>query len=207
MAGSAPDGPSDPVGSTPTGTSVGDARVLITADALQRRVGELGRELDAAYPQGVLFVAVLKGSLLFLSDLVRAMTVATAVDFLAISSFEPDSGRVRLVKDLETDISDRDVVLIEDIVDTGLTLGFLVGELRRRSPRSLQVCALLDKTARRILPVDVAYVGFEIPDEFVLGYGLDFAGRYRNLGQLVVGDLAALSNDPDRYVDQLYGRL
>ncbi len=180
------------------------ARTLVSAAALRGRVRELGRQISLSHPDGVLLVAVLKGSLIFLSDLARCITVPVAIDFLAISSFAPDSGRVRLVKDIETDITGRDVVLVEDIVDTGLTLGYLTGELNRREPQSLEVCTLLDKTARRILPTPVRYRGFDVPDEFILGYGLDFAGRYRNLDRLVVGDLARLSVGPDVYVDQLY---
>jgi hypoxanthine phosphoribosyltransferase len=182
------------------------ARTLFSAADLRGRVRELGRQVSAAYPDGVVLVAVLKGSLIFLSDLARQLTVPVTIDFLAISTFEPDSGRVRLVKDLETDISGRDVVLVEDIVDTGLTLGFLLGELGRREPRSLEVCTLLDKAARRILPTPLRFRGFEVPDAFVLGYGLDFAGRYRNIDRLVAGDMADLTADPDVYVEQLYRR-
>ena len=181
------------------------ARPLIAAGELRRRVRELALDLDATYPDGVVVVAVLKGSLIFLADLVRCLDVAVEVDFLAISTFAPDSGRVRLVKDLDTDVAGRHVVLVEDIVDTGLTLGFLLNELRRREPASLEVCALLDKSARRILPTPLRFVGFETPDAFVLGYGLDFAGRYRNLDRIVTGDLDVLTRDPDAYVGQLYG--
>jgi hypoxanthine phosphoribosyltransferase len=149
-------------------------------------------------------VAVLKGSVPFLADLVRRMTVLPVVDFLAISTYQPDSGRVRIVKDLDIDVHGRDVVLVEDVVDTGLTVGFLLGELGRREPARLEVCTLLDKRARRILPTDLAHVGFEVPDVFVLGYGLDFAGRYRNLDAIVAGDIAVLAADPDAYVAQLY---
>jgi hypoxanthine phosphoribosyltransferase len=178
---------------------------LRSARQLRRRVRELGEALTAAYPDGVVLVAVLKGSLPFLADLARAVRAPVEIDFLAISSYQPGSGRVRLVKDLDADIAGRPVVLVEDIVDTGLTLAYLVGELGRRRPASLEVCALADKTARRIVPAEIHYVGFEVPDVFVLGYGLDFAGRYRNLDHLVGGDLAALTADPDAYVDQLYG--
>ena len=152
----------------------------------------------------MLLVAVLKGSLLFASDLVRAVSVPAEIDFLAISAYEAGTGRVRLVKDLDVDIGGRDVVLVEDIVDTGLTLAYLLGELGRREPRSLAACTLLDKAARRILPVPLDFVGFEVPDEFLLGYGLDFAGRYRNLDLIAAGDLDALAADPDVHVDQLY---
>jgi hypoxanthine phosphoribosyltransferase len=181
------------------------ARPLRSAGELRRRVRQLGEAIAAAHPDGVLLVAVLKGSLPFLADLVRVVPAPVEIDFLAISSYEPGSGRVRLVKDLDADVAGRPVILVEDIVDTGLTLAYLLGELRRRQPASLEVCALLDKTARRILPTEIRYRGFEVPDLFVLGYGLDFAGRYRNLDRLVGGDLAVLTADPDAYVDQLYG--
>jgi hypoxanthine phosphoribosyltransferase len=141
----------------------------------------------------------------FLADVVRAMTTPPELDFLAISAYAEGTGRVRIVKDLEADISGRHVVLVEDIVDTGLTLTYVLGELRRRGPRSLQACALLDKRVRRIVPTDVRFVGFEIPDEFVLGYGLDFGERYRNLDAVVAGDLDALRADPDAHVLQLFG--
>jgi hypoxanthine phosphoribosyltransferase len=168
-------------------------------------VRRLAAELSAAYDDGVVLVAVLKGSVVFLSDLVRAMTCAPILDFLAISSYERGTGRVRIIKDLDLDISGRDVVLVEDIVDTGLTLGFLVAELERREPASLAVCTLLDKPARRIVPADLRFVGFQIPDVFVVGYGLDFAGRYRNLDALAAGDLDELVADADVYVEALYG--
>jgi hypoxanthine phosphoribosyltransferase len=180
------------------------AEVLISREALHDGVDRLAREISDAYPDGVVLVAVLKGSLIFLADLARALTIRPAIDFLAISSYEPDSGRVRVVKDIDTDIGGRHVLLVEDIVDTGLTLGYLLGELGRREPASLEVCTLLDKRVRRILPTPLAFVGFEVPDVFVLGYGLDFAGRYRNLDVVVAGDLDVLSLDPDAYVAQLY---
>jgi hypoxanthine phosphoribosyltransferase len=181
------------------------ARVLIDRDELQAGITRLAAELSSASGDGVLLVAVLKGSVPFLADLVRSMTVLPEVDFLAISAYAPDTGRVKLVKDLDVDIADRDVVIVEDIVDTGLTLTYLLGELGRRSPRSLATCALLDKRARRIVPTPLDHVGFEIPDEFVLGYGLDFAGRYRNLDHVVAGDLGALRDDPAAHVLELYG--
>ena len=179
--------------------------MLIDRVELQAGITRLAAELSSANQDGVLLVAVLKGSVPFLADLVRSMTVSPEVDFLAISAYAPDTGRVRLVKDLECDIAGRDVVIVEDIVDTGLTLTYLLGELARRSPRSLATCALLDKRARRIVPTPLDHVGFEIPDEFVLGYGLDFAGRYRNLDHVVAGDLAALRDDPGAHVLELYG--
>ena len=179
-------------------------RPLLSAEQLRDGVRRLGRELSRAYDDGVVLVAVLKGSVPFLADLVRTLSVVPVVDFLAISSYGEGTGRVRIVKDLEIDVYGRDVVLVEDVVDTGLTLTYVLGELERRQPRSLEVCALLDKAARRIVPVDLRFVGFEVPDEFVLGYGLDFSERYRNLDVVVAGDLDALRTDPDAHVEELY---
>lgn len=179
--------------------------VLLGRRELRAVVERLGGEITAAHPGGLVLVGVLKGSLLFFADLVRAVTSPVEIDFLAISSFAPDSGRVRIVKDLDTDIGGRPVVVVEDVVDTGLTLSYLLGELARRSPSSLQVCTLLDKQARRLLPLPLDYVGATIPDVFALGYGLDFAGLYRNLGFIVAGDPLLLAADPDRYVRELYG--
>ena len=169
-------------------------------------MARLGAQISAAYGDGVVLVAVLKGSVLFLADLVRAMSVLPVVDFMSISSYAPDTGRVRILKDLDIDVAGRDVVLVEDIVDTGLTMTYLLGALRGRQPRSLEVCTLLDKAARRIVPLPVRFTGFEIEDDFVLGYGLDFAGRYRNLDRVLAGDLAVLRSDPDAYVSELYTR-
>jgi hypoxanthine phosphoribosyltransferase len=181
-------------------------RVLIGSEDLHATVRRLGAELSADYPDGVLLVAVLKGSVCFLADLVRTMTTPVEIEFLGISSYAPGTGRVRIVKDLQADVFGRDVVLVEDIVDTGLTLTYLLGELTQRSPRSLEVCTLLDKRQRRIVPTTIRYVGFEIGDEFALGYGLDFAERYRNLDRIVAGDVQALRIDPDAHVAELYQR-
>jgi hypoxanthine phosphoribosyltransferase len=180
------------------------ARVLHDAEDLRAANARLGREISAAHPDGVLLVAVLKGSVLFLADLVRQLTVPVEIDFLGISSYAPDSGRVRLTKDLGTDLAGREVILVEDVVDTGLTLAYLLAQLRARAPASLEVCTLFDKRARRIVPQPLAYVGFEIGDEFVVGYGLDFRGRYRNLELVAAGDLDTLAADPDAYVGELY---
>jgi hypoxanthine phosphoribosyltransferase len=185
-------------------------RTLIPEAELADGVRRVAEELSQAYPGGpggeVVLVAVLKGSVLFLADLVRQMTVPPVVDFMAISTYAPDSGRVRIVKDLDLDISGKDVVLVEDIVDTGLTLTYLLGELRRRQPRSVEACVLLDKAVRRIVPTPVRFSGFEVGDDFVLGYGLDYAGRYRNLNRVVAGDLKVLRADADAYVHELYRR-
>jgi hypoxanthine phosphoribosyltransferase len=169
-------------------------------------VDRVAAEISAAYRDGVVLVAVLKGSVPFLADLVRSLTIVPEVDFLAISSYAEGTGRVRLVKDLDLDIAGRDVVLVEDIVDTGLTITYVLGELARRGPRTLEACTLLDKTARRIVPTPLRFVGFSLGDEFVVGYGLDFAERYRNLDLVAAGDLRLLQADPDAYVEVLYAR-
>ncbi|MGH9066469.1 MAG: hypoxanthine phosphoribosyltransferase [Acidimicrobiales bacterium] len=191
-----------PAGAAPAQPA--QAHELVGRTALAERVTSLGSEVSLAYPGGVTLVGVLKGSVWFLADLVRALAVPCQVDFLAISSYAEGSGRVRILKDLDSDIGGRDVVLVEDIVDTGLTLSYLLGELGRRGPASLAVCALLDKTARRIVPCPLRFVGFEVGDEFVLGYGLDYAQRYRNLDRIVAADLEALRIDPGAHVEQLF---
>lgn len=158
-----------------------DARILFSEEELRLAVGRLGAALSEAYDDGVILVGLLKGSVVFLADLVRAMTITPLIDFLAVTPFAEDTGRVRIMRDLDFDITGRDVVLVETVVDTGFTTAYLLAELRRRDPRSLTVCALIDKQRRRVLPVDVDYVGFTIDDAFVVGYGLDHAERYRNL--------------------------
>jgi hypoxanthine phosphoribosyltransferase len=181
--------------------------VLLDQSAIAAHVQRIARQIVEDHPDGVVLVGVLKGALIFLADLARAVTgIDVVVDFLAISRYAPDSGRVRILKDLDIDVEGRDVVLVEDIVDTGLTLTYILGELQRRGPRSLEACALLDKTARRIVPTPIRFVGFAIEDEFVLGYGLDYAERYRNLDRVVAGDLAALRVEPDAHVEELFSR-
>jgi len=157
--------------------------VLITASQIERRVNELGAELTRDYAgREPLFVGVLKGVTCFMADLMRHTALPLSVDFMTISSYEGDrSGAVRIVQDLTENIEGRDVVIVEDIVDTGMTLYHLLKQLDARSPASMRVCALLDKRVRRIADVRLDYVGFEIPDEFVVGYGLDFRQRFRNL--------------------------
>jgi len=162
--------------------------------------------VSGAYGDDVVLVAVLKGSVVFLADLVRALAICPEIDFLAITSYAEGTGRVRLLKDLDHDIQGRHVLLVEDVVDTGLTLSWLVGDLRRRRPASLEVCTLVDKTARRLVPTPVRFAGFRVGEEFLIGYGLDFAGRYRNLDLLAVADLDALVADPDVHVAALYSR-
>jgi hypoxanthine phosphoribosyltransferase len=179
-------------------------RVLIGADELQAGVDRLAAAVSADHPDGVVLVAVLKGSVPFLADLIRRLTVPVEVDFLAVSSYAEGTGRVRLVMDLDIDVNGRAVVLVEDVVDTGLSVTWLLGVLRGRGPSSLRVCALLDKAARRIVPIPIDYVGFEVPDEFLLGYGLDFGEIYRNVDHVVAGDLDALAEDRHAHVHELF---
>jgi hypoxanthine phosphoribosyltransferase len=158
--------------------------VLVSSEALCARVAELGERLsaDLAGERDVRFVTVLKGGLFFLADLSRATALPLAIDFMAVSPYVPGvGGRVRVTKDLTDDIDGACVVLVEDIVDTGLTVNYVLGLLRAHNPASLLVCTLLDKPARRIADVTIDYRGFEIPDRFAVGYGLDFDGQYRNL--------------------------
>jgi hypoxanthine phosphoribosyltransferase len=162
-----------------------EPRVLISQEEIARRVGELGAEITAAYQgRNPLFVGVLRGAAVFLADLVRQVDVPLRVDFISVSSYGSGtrtSGRVRLIKDLETSAQDLDLVLVEDIVDTGLTISYLARTLHSRRPASLAVCTLLSKPARRRVEVPADYIGFEVPDEFLIGYGLDYNQRYRNL--------------------------
>jgi hypoxanthine phosphoribosyltransferase len=167
-------------------------------------VARLGRELSATHDDGVVLVGVLKGSVPFLADLARALTIAPVVDFLAVSPYAEGTGRVRIVKDLDLDVTGRAVVLVEDVVDTGLTTTYLLGELRRRGARSVDVCALVDKVRRRVVPVPLRWVGFAVEEDYVVGYGLGHAERYRNLPLVAAADLAALRADPDVLLEQLY---
>jgi hypoxanthine phosphoribosyltransferase len=179
-------------------------QILLDESQVDATVQRIAAELSERYEDGVVLAAVLRGTLPFLADLVRNMTVHPVIDFLAITSYAPGTGRVRLMKDLDVDITDRDVVIVEDIIDTGLTAGFLRSELERRRPRSLRVCTFLDRPARRVVPVELDFVGAEIPDEFVIGYGLDHRGRYRNARCLAAADSDVLAADPDAYVGALY---
>jgi hypoxanthine phosphoribosyltransferase len=160
-------------------------KVLVPAEDLTRRVGELAAEIDRDYAgRDLLLIGVLKGAVFFVSDLMRALTVPVEVDFMAVASYGSatrSSGVVRILKDLDAAIEGRDVLIVEDIVDSGLTLQYLLRNLAGRGPASLEVCALLIKPARRKVDLRTRYVGFEIPDEFAIGYGLDHAERYRNL--------------------------
>lgn len=160
------------------------AEILVSEAEIQAKVADLGQQISEDYAGSeILLIGLLRGAIVFLSDLMRAIRIPVRLDFIGISSYgaSTDSGAVRLVMDLETDISGCHVLVVEDIVDTGKTLSYLLENLKARQPASLRVCALLDKPERRTVPIDIDYVGFEIPDKFVVGYGLDFAEGYRNL--------------------------
>ena len=163
----------------------GVGEILIEEPSLQKRIRELGREISADYAgRELLLVGVLKGAVFFMADLMRELTIPCEIDFMAISSYgdaTDSSGIVRILKDLDINIEGRHVLVVEDIIDSGLTLSYLMRNLESREPASLEVCALLTKPSRREIDVPVRYVGFEIPNKFVVGYGLDFGERYRNL--------------------------
>ena len=165
--------------------------VLISTEDIQRRVREMAQEIARDHPDGVHLVAVLKGAFVFLSDLARALPGNCSLDFMAVSSYgksTSSSGQVQLLKDLDSGLENRPVVIVEDIVDTGLTLTYLQDILRARAPRSLKTACLLSKPSRRKVEVKVEYVGFTIADKFVVGYGLDHAEKYRNLPYIAVLD-------------------
>lgn len=159
--------------------------ILLPAEVIRRRVAELGEAISRDYRgEEIFLVGVLKGAWMFLADLARHITIPAAFDFMSVSSYGAStktSGVVQIIKDLEESIEGRHVLIVEDIVDTGLTLSYLVDLLKRRRPASLKICVLLDKPSRRVTRVYLDYVGFEIPDAFVVGYGLDYAGRFRNV--------------------------
>jgi len=160
--------------------------ILITEEELQARVAELGKAISADYQgKDLLAVCILRGAAIFLSDLIRQITVPHEMDFMAVSSYggtrTESSGVVRILMDLKTSIEGRDVLIVEDIVDTGLTLNYIIANLKTRRPASLRACVLLNKYERRKVPVPLDYVGFDIPDKFVVGYGLDYDEKYRNL--------------------------
>jgi len=170
-------------------------RVLLSEEQIQRRIRELGNKIDADYPEGPIYlVGILKGACFFLADLARALERPARIDFIGISSYgkgKTSSGEVKLTKDLDVSIEGADVLVLEDIVDSGITLSYLMHVLQQRKPRTLKIAALLDKPERRVKPVEITYVGFQIPDEFVVGFGLDFAEDYRNLR-----DICVLQNNP-----------
>ncbi len=198
----------------PTGTGTAAARLtggkVYGAGLIAERTRALGSAITDDYDSrladgaAVVLVGVLRGCLPFLADLARSIRLDLEVDFLAISRFAPNSGRVRITRDLDIDIGGRHVLIVEDIVDSGLSVGFLTGELRRRGPLSVEVCTLVDRQARRILPLEARYAGFTVDDSFLVGYGLDYQGRYGNLPDLRAVDRHALERDPDAFVGALY---
>jgi hypoxanthine phosphoribosyltransferase len=159
--------------------------VLLSGEQIQARVAELGAQLAADYEgREPVLVSVLKGSIVFLADLVRAIPIPLSIDLMEVSSYgtsTESSGQVRILKDLSTSIEGREVLVVEDIIDTGLTLNYLLRYLHDKGPASIRICCLLDKPARRLAPIEIDYRGFTIPDRFVIGYGLDYGERYRNL--------------------------
>ena len=167
-------------------------RVLLTEEQIQARIRELGAQIDADYPTGDLhLVCILKGAYVFLADLARAIKREIAIEFMGISSYgkgKTSSGEVKVTKDLDHTVEGVNILIVEDIVDSGVTLSYLMQVLNQRRPRSVRIAALLDKPERRLRPVEVSYVGFRIPDEFVVGYGLDYAEKYRNLRDVCILD-------------------
>ena len=169
-------------------------RVLLSAEQIHNRITELGAEIDRDYPAGepVYLIAVLKGAFIFMADLARAMKTPARIEFIGISSYgkgKTSSGQVQLTKDLDAPIEGHHVIIVEDILDTGITLNYLSKLMAQRKPKSLRIVTLLDKPERRQSPVKADYIGFTIPDEFVVGYGLDYAEDYRNLKDVcVMGD-------------------
>ncbi|MGQ9665474.1 MAG: hypoxanthine phosphoribosyltransferase [bacterium] len=158
--------------------------ILIKEDDIKKRVNELGREINSDYKnKNPILVGVLKGAFMFLADLLRELTIPVEIDFLGISSYEgtKSSGVVRITHDLSVNIEDRDIILIEDIVDTGRTIDYIINNLRTRHPRSIAVCTLLNKKSARVIDVPLTYIGFNIPPVFVVGYGLDYENKFRNL--------------------------
>ncbi|MGD1073021.1 MAG: hypoxanthine phosphoribosyltransferase [Bryobacteraceae bacterium] len=165
-------------------------RPLLSEDRIQARIREIGAQITADYPDGTLYlICILKGACFFLADLARAIHRDAFIDFIGIASYGQErttSGEVKITKDLDISLAGADVLIVEDIIDSGVTLHYLTALLKQREPKSIRVAALLDKPERRLRAVDVAYVGFKIPDEFVVGYGLDFAEKYRNLRDVCI---------------------
>ncbi len=167
-----------------------ELRILFTREQICRRVRQMGEKITADFAgEPVVLVGVLKGSAVFLSDLARAIALEASFDFISVSSYgnqKQNSGEVKLLKDVDQSLEGKNVILVEDILDTGLTLSYLSRVLLAKRPRQLRIATLLDKTPRRLVPIKVDYVGFEIPDEFVVGYGMDYAEKYRNLPDIRV---------------------
>ncbi len=181
-------------------------RTVLDADGLHDAVVRMATAIERDHPDGVLLVGVLKGGLLLLADLARAIrSIPVDVELMAISRYRSGGGRVAIVLDLAVDIRGRDVVIVDDIIDTGLTIAYLRAQLLARGPRSVSLCALVDRTSGRLVPEPVRYRGVEVAGEYLLGYGLHHRERYRNVNRVVVADRGALARDPDLYRAELYG--
>lgn len=178
-----------------------ELEILFSRERIRHRVAEMGREIDADYAgEAIVLVGVLKGAAIFLADLARSISVDNTFDFVAVSSYgkgQRSSGAVKLIKDLDQSIEGKNVIIVEDILDTGLTLGFLRGLFEQHQPKTLRIAALLDKPSRRVEKIDADYVGFTIPNEFVIGYGMDYAERYRNLPDICLMPPEGLLEQPD----------
>jgi hypoxanthine phosphoribosyltransferase len=190
------------VSTTSTHTAL---EVLFSREQISRRVAEMGRQIDLDYAEEkIVLVGVLKGAAIFLADLARSISVDNTFDFVAVSSYgkgSRTSGAVKLIKDLDNPIEGKNVIIVEDILDTGLTLNFLRSLFEQHQPKTLRIAALLDKPSRRVEKIDADYVGFTIPNEFVIGYGMDFAERYRNLPDICLMPPGALA--PQEARDEL----
>lgn len=185
--------------------SPADLELLADPSLLEDEVRRVAHEISADHPDGVTLIGVLKGSVVFLADLARHVTVPTLVDFVAVTPYDGVAGRTRVVKDLDQPVTDRPVVIVAGIVDTGLTADFLRRHLRGANPSSVRIATLADRATRRLLPMAPDYAAVTVPDRFLIGYGLDHRGRYRNVPGLWAVDEIALADDPDRYVSALYG--
>lgn len=181
------------------------ARPLLDAEALASTVAGLGEQISADHPDGVVLVGVLKGGLCFVADLLRTLSVPCVVDFFALSAYAGEKARVRILKDVNLDVTDLDVVLAEDTVDTGLSAHYLVGMLQARGARRVRLCTLFDRPSRRILPLRADYVGLEAPEDYLVGYGLDAAERYRNLPAVVALDPTRVGEDRKALDAAFYG--
>jgi hypoxanthine phosphoribosyltransferase len=167
--------------------------VYLSAEQIQTRVNELGEKITAAYRgKELVLVGILRASFVFMADLVRCIDTPLSLDFMAISSYEGvegSPGGVKILKDLDESIGGKNVLIVEDIIDTGLTLGYLIRHLEARNPESINICTLLDRSIRRIVPLPISFTGFDIPDVFVVGYGMDYRQLYRNLSSLYLCDI------------------
>jgi hypoxanthine phosphoribosyltransferase len=190
--------------SQPGPTRPAEARVVLDVAALERTIARLAREIERHHDDETVMICTLTGGLIFASDLVRTLRIRPRLDFVAVSSFQPGT-RARLLYAPDLDLSGSPVVLVTDVIDTAMSLQFVLDELQRGHPASVTVCALVDKPHRRLVPLEVDHVGVTVDDDFLIGYGLDFAGRYRNVPVLAAADVDLLAADPGCYLDWAYG--